>query len=283
MGLSLTPITHVSASPLFDPGRSVFPSPVLTLASKSLGRLPIVSEAQVLTHVHPYPQWFTPESVSMQVLRPSMSGTSETAKCPEPLRLSKVLPLRGWSSLHLERHCPSLFATTDSSASPNPSPCLWTSPRSVGLCRLLSVPAGSRTFPTLSLRFFLYVPGPLPRLLLECIRPFLPPRHWPSPRWDRVGASLLSVLTTFRARAPISRLQSFASLQARRFACHSGRPHRASHYPHSGCGFSIRTTLGSLPPQAPDMLVVQTGQLTTGDFHPIRFAALSAVPPTARS
>jgi hypothetical protein len=28
------------------------------------------------------------------------------------------------------------------------------------------------------------------------------------------------------------------------------------------------------------MLVVQTGQLTTGDFHPIRFAALSAVPLT---
>ena len=66
MGLSLTPITHVSASPLFDPGRSDFPSPVLTLAC-FLGRLPIASEAQVLTHIHPYPQWFTPDSVSMQV------------------------------------------------------------------------------------------------------------------------------------------------------------------------------------------------------------------------
>ena len=63
MGLSLTPITHVSASPLFDPGRSVSPSPVLTLAY-SLGRLPIASEAQVLTHIHPYPQWFTPEAVT---------------------------------------------------------------------------------------------------------------------------------------------------------------------------------------------------------------------------
>jgi len=83
MGLSLTPITHVSASPLFDPGRSDFPSPVLTLAC-FLGRLPIAGEAQVLTYIHPYPQWFTPDSVPMQVLRPSMSGTSETAKCPEP-------------------------------------------------------------------------------------------------------------------------------------------------------------------------------------------------------
>ncbi len=32
----------------------------------------------------------------------------------------------------------------------------------------------------------------------------------------------------FSARAPISRLQSFASLQARRFACHPGRPYRSS-------------------------------------------------------
>jgi len=54
MGLSLTPLTHVSASPLCDPGRSVFPSPVLTLAY-FLGRLPIAGEAQVLTHIHPYP------------------------------------------------------------------------------------------------------------------------------------------------------------------------------------------------------------------------------------
>ena len=120
MGLSLTPITHVSASPLFDPGRSVFPSPILTLAF-FLGRLPIAGEAQVLTHIHPYPQWFTPDSVSMPVLRPSMSGTSETAKCPEPLRLSEVLPLRAWSSLHLERHYPFFFAATDSSANPKGS------------------------------------------------------------------------------------------------------------------------------------------------------------------
>lgn len=56
---------------------------------------------------------------------------------------------------------------------------------------------------------------------------------------------------------------------------------RTSNPEPSSCGFSIRTSLGLLPPQAPDMLVVQTGQLTTGDFHPIGFAALSAVPLTA--
>jgi len=108
MGLSLTPITHVSASPLFDPGRSAFPSPVLTLAY-SLGRLPIASEAQVLTHIHPYPQWFTPESVPMQVLRPSMSGTSETAKCPEPLCPRQVLPLVAWRLAPRQRALPLLL------------------------------------------------------------------------------------------------------------------------------------------------------------------------------
>ena len=43
-------------------------------------------------------------------------------------------------------------------------------------------------------------------------------------------------------------------------------------------GVYIRTTHGLLPPRAPDMIVVRTGQLTTGDFHPIKLTALSAVP-----
>ena len=45
-------------------------------------------------------------------------------------------------------------------------------------------------------------------------------------------------------------------------------------------GFSIRASHSSLPPCVPDMLVVRTGQLTTEDFHLIRFAALSAAPIT---
>jgi hypothetical protein len=44
----------------------------------------------------------------------------------------------------------------------------------MGLCRLSSLPAASWPFPTLSLRIFLYVQGPLPRLLLRCAHPFLP-------------------------------------------------------------------------------------------------------------
>jgi len=60
-----------------------------------------------------------------------------------------------------QRAYPSFIAHTDSSANPKPSPCLRVSPQSAGLCRLLSAPAESRTFLTLSLRFFLYVPRAL--------------------------------------------------------------------------------------------------------------------------
>ncbi|HXU36398.1 MAG TPA: hypothetical protein VN937_08540, partial [Blastocatellia bacterium] len=38
----------------------------------------------------------------------------------------------------------------------------------------------------------------------------------------------------------------------------------------------FRAPQGSLPHLASDMLAVRIGQLTAGDFHPIRFAALSA-------
>jgi len=33
-----------------------------------------------------------------------------------------------------------------------------------------------------------------------------------------------------------------------------------------------------LPPHIPDMLIIQTGQLMIGDFHSIRFSALTAAP-----
>jgi len=97
-------------------------------------------------------------------------------------------------------------------------------PSTPGLCRLRAAPAGRRTFPTFSLHICPCVLGPLPRRLLRCTYPFLPPRHRPSPREDRVGAphSPCSDFST----APFSRLQSFLHVQARRFARHPGRSYR---------------------------------------------------------
>ena len=48
------------------------------------------------------------------------------------------------------------------------------------------------------------------------------------------------------------------------------------------CGFYFRAEHASLPSRASDILTVRTGQLTVRDFHPIRFAALSAAPLTDR-
>jgi len=151
-------------------------------------------------------------------------GTPEAAKCPEPLCMIEVLPLSSWSqgttsagvpppSLLLRAHAPIL-----------PPPRASVVPSTPGLCRLLSVPAGRRTFPTLSLRILPCVLGPLPRQLVECIYPFLPPRHRPSPRSDQVGASQ-SPYSDF-STAPFSRLQSFLDVQARRFARHPDRSYR---------------------------------------------------------
>ena len=79
----------------------------------------------------------------------------------------------------------------------------------------------------------------------------------------------------------ISGLQSFLYVQARGFARHPGRSYRYG-IPQGSRDFYVRASRGSLPPHAPDMLAVRIGQLTAGDSHPIRCAALSAAPLTAR-
>jgi len=78
----------------------------------------------------------------------------------------------------------------------------------------------------------------------------------------------------------ISGLQSFLTVQARRFARHPGRSYRCAR-PQGSRDFYVRASRGSFPPHAPDMLAVRIGQLTAGDSHPIRCAALSAAPLTA--
>ena len=54
-------------------------------------------------------------------------------------------------------------------------------PCAAGLCRLRSAPTGTTTFPTLSLRTFPQMLGPLPRWILRCVCSFLPSGHRPSP------------------------------------------------------------------------------------------------------
>jgi hypothetical protein len=74
--------------------------------------------------------------------------------------------------------------------------------------------------------------------------------------------------TATSVRCSISRLQSFASLQASGFACHPGRSHRYDTRSYGGRDVYIRAPQGSLPSLTSDMLAVRIGQLTAGDFHP---------------
>ena len=200
--------------PPYDPGRPDFPGPVLTLTS--FGRLP---DGTRLKHWPTY----TPTVIS---LRPRMHGVHR----PNNVRLLSVPPsaqspfarigcylLRRGVSRHISEHYPAFIAHTRSCANPKPSRRLRPWPCSAGLCRLLPAPAGSRTFPALSLRIFLCVLGPLPRLLLWCLCPFLPTGQRPSRRYDPVGAWRPPYDSNFRM-VLFSRPQLFDNLQARRFA-----------------------------------------------------------------
>ena len=205
-------------------------------------------------------------------------GTPEAAKGPEPLCMREGFPL---SSCSLGPRQPALPCQhrsyglmRQSSTLPLPR---W-DPRTGGLCRLRSAPAGRRTFPTLSLRICACVLGPLPRRLLRCLYPLLPSRHRPSPRADRVGAPPCP--GSDFSMAPFARLQRFSSCAGPQ-GCSPPRsllPRR--HTPHGSRGLYVRASRGSFPPHAPDMLAVRSGQWTAEDFHLIRCAALSAAPRT---
>ena len=158
------------------------------------------------------------------VRRPYMSGYSWSCQVPRvPLHEQGVTSLVGvsWTrrqvlpcrhrSYGLMRQSSTLFVPQ----------CY---PRTPSLCRLLSAPAGRRTFPTFSLRICPCVLGPLPRRLVWCICPFLPTRQRPSPRADRVGAPPCPYSDC--STAPFSRLQSFTHVQAHRFAHHPDRSYR---------------------------------------------------------
>ena len=107
----------------------------------------------------------------------------------EPLRLSAgVTSTQHRIRTRVTRRYPSFIAHTGSCARPKSSHPPRFYPCTVSLRRMLRAPAGSRPFPTLSLRIFLYVQGPLPRLLLWCFHPFLPTRLRPYQRRHPVGA-----------------------------------------------------------------------------------------------
>jgi hypothetical protein len=182
--------------------------------------------------------------------------------------------LRGDVPHHLERHYPLIVALMGSCARPKPSRCLR-SPYTASLCRLSPVPAGRWPFPTLSPRVLPQVPGPLPRwdpmvhLPVPSHRTSAFPRLQEGrlPHLIRTATSVRDFLRgcshSLMFRRPGLLTTQVAPTAVRRLGSRD---------------FYFRAPHGSLPPRVPDILAVRIGQLTAGDFHPIRLAALSAAP-----
>ena len=146
-----------------------------------------------------------------------------------------------------------------------------------GLCRLSPAPAERWSFPTLSPQVFPQVPGPLSR--------WAPMVHLPVSSHRNIGLPQANNGSAFPQRS-VQRLQYGSDFETAVIPLCSGpqvcSPLRSlppqSKINRSGCDFYVRASHGSLPHRAPDMLVVRTGQLTTGDSHPLKLAALSAAP-----
>ncbi len=98
--------------------------------------------------------------------------------------------------------------------------------RRCSLCRLLRAPAGTRSFPTLSLRILPDVPGPLPPAARGVHLPVSSPTTSAFPPLGQ-GRRQQDPCSDFSTVA-ISGLQSFSYVQARRFAGHPGRSYRCA-------------------------------------------------------
>ncbi len=182
-----------------------------------------------------------------------------TAKRPEPLYPVRVLPPPGWPPRATSKGVTPSSSLIQAHAPDQIPPAAFV-PSLAGLCRLLPAPAGRWPFPTLSLRTFPWVPGPVPRQPERCTCPFLPVRHRPSPPPDYGSATARLRSKQLHADAGFEHVV-IRNLPAPKFARHPGCPHQLGHSSRGGGGFYVWAEHGSLPSPAPDMLTGRTGQL----------------------
>ena len=173
----------------------------------------------MLTHIHPGTHGLLPRSLHCS---PALQcPATRNHQVPRAPLHEQVLPRSSWSKVHVSRdYPPSSLLRAHAPVLHPPRASVMPNTRSV---QVAVSPCWGRTFPTF-LCDLSRAPGPLPRWLLRCSYPFLPRRHRPSPRSDRVSAPQ-SPCSDF-STGPLSRLQSFADVQARRCAYHPGRSYR---------------------------------------------------------
>jgi hypothetical protein len=121
-------------------------------------------------------------------IKPATTRIKETTKCPEPLRPISALPPLGRRDPPPRRALPLLHRYYWLIRQTHLAlPSFDFSSRSRSLRRLLPAPAASGLFPTLSLRIFPVMPGPLSRRLADCTYLVLPLPQRPSPKDQWVG------------------------------------------------------------------------------------------------
>jgi len=130
-------------------------------------------------------------------------GRSKTRHVPRaPLPDEDVIPVGVTSPASRQRELP-LFPRSYEPPDPIP-PAVFGLPYTTGPCRLLPVPAGKWSFPTLSLQSLHRSLDPYPGMPLRCICPFLPRELQPRLRCTKLGTSIprrqaTSTTTYFRS------------------------------------------------------------------------------------
>ena len=235
----------------------------------------------MLTHIHLFLQRFACEH------RPIFNGVvlpgpvSRTIQGPPRVqspfaRLRRYLSRRDFFCISSEDVTPPSSLLRTHAPDQNP-PAFFGFPYSTGPCRLLSAPAGSWTFPVLSPQFFPWVSGPLPRWASLVLLPVS----------SQGNIGLLQTLTGSAfplLPRPATSRRDFLFEAADIPLCSDPQVCSPSWSPLPQCyllgsdDFYIQAPHDSLPHHALDMLNVRIGQLTFGDFHPIRSVALPAAP-----
>lgn len=225
----------------------------------------------MLAHIHPFLRRFTCKLRPLcGVLTPG--SASRTLQGP-PRAQSPFARLRRYLSRR-DPFCLSSEGLTPPSSllrahAPNPSPpALLGLSYSAGLCRLLPVPAGKWSLPTLSLQSFHRRLDPYPGMPLGCSCPFLPQAYQPQHSDTHFGASTLSPQSNFNGEF-FSRRQSFRYVQAPTVASPPGCPYRAG---SKSCGQPGRLP-HAMDWKSPSRTVVslhdRIGQLSWRVFHPL--------------
>ncbi len=218
--------------PPCNPGRSDFPNPVLISAPQVIFQImaflynPRIKCQLTYTQnhtVYQYPR-FERQVHFIQFSDWMHIPYSKPPSTQSPFAQCGCYPSLGRLKNRLRRHYSSFIAHTDSCAKPHPSRRLGF-PCTLGLCRLSPVPAGKRSFPTLSLQSLRRRLDPYSAVFPECTYPFLPQEHRPHAMGNAFGTRNYPCYAT-SAGSRISELQSFVYLQAPTLARPPGRTHR---------------------------------------------------------